>query len=76
MNNERVEYLLSYLHELQGLNSEGYACHREISECIKWIRQELVIDSEELSRQYTSEELSENIDKLAARLLKGGDTND
>ena len=49
MNNDRIELLLSYLRELQGLNSEGYACHREIAECIKWVREEF----QEEAKEYT-----------------------
>ena len=41
MNNERMDYLLAYMDGLTRLASNDYLCVSEISECVKWIREEL-----------------------------------
>lgn len=65
MNNERMDYLLSYMDGLTKLaNSEvSYRCNNEIAECIGWIRDE-----------FQAYDLP--IGALAGLLKKADDTND
>lgn len=62
MNNERTDYLLAYLNELSKLTQDdGYICHKEIRECIGWIREEFE------RADLTNATANQLIDELAGR---------
>lgn len=58
MNNERLDGLLTFLGELEKLNSSGdYRCIDEIGVCIKWISEEFEKVTEVSS--FTTEQLAD-----------------
>ncbi len=55
MNNERIEYLLRYMDGLTRINHLGeYLCHRELTECIGWIREEFLNKDEVTTVEYSA----------------------